>query len=128
MPNEIAGANAGLRVGLDEKSRVVLSLWPGVARLNRSASKHPVAAPSSVQPIVARLFSIKRFRWAGDTTTVCENKTKIPCPAMGAYPRGFGTTVSADFHRVRRHLRRATCGLHWRVAWNQDRHDKARGP
>ena len=37
-PNEIAGANAGLRIGFVEKSRVVLSFWPGVARLDRSKS------------------------------------------------------------------------------------------
>ena len=36
-PNEIAGANAGLHLEFVEKSRVVLSLWPGVARLGRSA-------------------------------------------------------------------------------------------
>jgi hypothetical protein len=36
MPNEIAGANSGLRDWFVEKSLVVLSLWPGVARLNRS--------------------------------------------------------------------------------------------
>jgi hypothetical protein len=33
--NEVAGANAGLRVWFAEKSRVVLSLRPGVVRLNR---------------------------------------------------------------------------------------------
>jgi hypothetical protein len=33
--NEIAGANAGLRAELAEKSRVFLSRWPGVARLDR---------------------------------------------------------------------------------------------
>jgi len=37
MPNEIAGTNAGPRVGIIEKSRVVLSLWRGVARLSRWA-------------------------------------------------------------------------------------------
>ena len=37
-PNEIAGANAGLRIGFAERSRVVLSVWPGVARLRRYAS------------------------------------------------------------------------------------------
>jgi hypothetical protein len=36
-PNEIAGANAGLDVGLFGKSWVVPSLWPGVARFDRSA-------------------------------------------------------------------------------------------
>lgn len=34
-PNEIAGANTGLRFGFAEKSLVVLNPWPGVARLNR---------------------------------------------------------------------------------------------
>jgi hypothetical protein len=34
-PNEIAGANASLRIRFAEKSQVVLSLWPGVARLDR---------------------------------------------------------------------------------------------
>jgi hypothetical protein len=37
MPNEIAGANAGLRPEFVEKPHVVLSPWPGVARLHRSA-------------------------------------------------------------------------------------------
>jgi hypothetical protein len=37
-PNEIAGANAGLRAGFVEKSRVVLSFRPGVARLSRWVS------------------------------------------------------------------------------------------
>jgi hypothetical protein len=35
--NQIAGVNAGLRMRFVEKSWVVLSLSPGVARLNRSA-------------------------------------------------------------------------------------------
>jgi hypothetical protein len=35
IANEIAGANAGLRMRFAEKSRVVFSLSPGVARLNR---------------------------------------------------------------------------------------------
>jgi hypothetical protein len=35
-PNEIAGANAGLRAGYAEKPHVILSLQPGVARLRRS--------------------------------------------------------------------------------------------
>jgi len=34
---KIAEANAGLRMGFAEKSRVILGLWPGVARLNRYA-------------------------------------------------------------------------------------------
>jgi len=34
-PNKIAGANAGLRAWFVEKLRVLLSLWPGVARLGR---------------------------------------------------------------------------------------------
>ncbi len=34
--NEIAGANAGLRAWFFEKSLIVLSFWPGVARLARS--------------------------------------------------------------------------------------------
>jgi hypothetical protein len=37
-PSEIAGANAGLRIRLAEKSLGALSLWLGVARLNGSAS------------------------------------------------------------------------------------------
>jgi hypothetical protein len=36
-PNEIAGANTGLRAGYFEKSRIALSPWPGVARLQRYA-------------------------------------------------------------------------------------------
>jgi len=36
-PNEIAAANAGLRGWFVEKSRVLLSLRPGVARLGRWA-------------------------------------------------------------------------------------------
>ena len=35
VPNEIAGANVGLRTGFVEKPKVILSLCPGVARLNR---------------------------------------------------------------------------------------------
>ena len=34
--NEVAGANSGLREWFVEKPRVILSLWPGVARLGRS--------------------------------------------------------------------------------------------
>ena len=34
LPNEMAGAYAGLRVRFAEKSRAVLRLWPGVARIN----------------------------------------------------------------------------------------------
>jgi hypothetical protein len=39
VSNEIAGANAGLRAWFFEKSRLVLSLWPGVAQLERSAER-----------------------------------------------------------------------------------------
>ena len=35
IPNEIAGTNTGLSVGFAEKSQVVLSLSPGVVRLDR---------------------------------------------------------------------------------------------
>jgi len=38
-PNEVAGANSGLRYWFVEKSLVVLSPWPGVARLDRSAKR-----------------------------------------------------------------------------------------
>ena len=41
LPNEIAGANAGLRAGFVAKQQVVLRLWPGVARLRRWVTEIP---------------------------------------------------------------------------------------
>jgi len=42
-PHEIAEANAGLRIQFAEKSLVQPRIWPGVARLSRSARAVDVA-------------------------------------------------------------------------------------
>ena len=45
--NEITGANAGERLGWAGKSRVCLSLRPGVAQFWRSALKNTFSAKSA---------------------------------------------------------------------------------
>jgi hypothetical protein len=65
LPNKIAGANTGLCAVFSEKSQIVLSLRPGVARLSRWAHAITVAFNMKTQTIQRLILSGMAFLLAG---------------------------------------------------------------